>query len=257
LIILQNAIRTNHIIALFVDLDKFNKLELFYTDNPDGDILTLKGDEYRHCVKVKRHKVSDELTLIDGTGKIYKGIIQGIFKDEVIIKVIQVKEPALAPIKRILGIALTKNAERIEWCIEKVVEIGIDQIAIINTDRTERSRLKQDRLNKIVISAMKQSLNVKMPELSYYNSLKEFVVHFDSVPLKFMANGHENAPHLTELINLNSDILVLIGPEGDFTPQEISLAKNNGYSICSLGNSRLRTETAGVVAVTLINSQFK
>ena len=233
------------------------KLELFYSQNIVGNTIKLSGDEYRHCVKVKRHKSGDILKVIDGSGKIYQCTIKEIKKDEALLEINNYEEQISSAIKRIICIAPTKNIDRMEWFVEKSVEIGIDEIAIVHTDRTERTRIKLERLEKICISAMKQSLNVKMPMLLNFATLKETVEHYKNIRQKFIANGHENAAHFTSLYNAQEDsVLVLIGPEGDFTTQEIAFAKDHDLKVCSLGASRLRTETAGVVAITLINSSI-
>lgn len=228
-------------------------MELFFSKYIDKDHIILSNDEYRHCVKVKRHTISDKLNIIDGSGKLYQGIITEIKKNEVILQVINISELSSTASKKMVCIAPTKNIDRMEWFVEKSVEIGIDEIGIVFTERTERSVIKPERIEKIIISAMKQSLNIRMPSVIIHNCLQDLLVHYADVPQKFIAHGHENAPQLLDMLTEDQNSLVVIGPEGDFTTKEIQSAKEQGYSICSLGTSRLRTETAGVVAITLMN----
>lgn len=228
-------------------------LELFFSKYIDKNQIILSNDEYRHCVKVKRHTISDKLNVIDGSGKLYQGIITEINKNEVILQVINTSEVSPNTSKKMVCIAPTKNLARMEWFFEKSVEIGIEEIGIVFTERTERSGIKPERIEKIIISAMKQSLNIIMPSVIIHSSFQDLLVYYTDVPQKFIAHGHENAPQLLEMLTEDLSSLVIIGPEGDFTTKEIQSAKEQGYKICSLGTSRLRTETAGVVAITLMN----
>lgn len=228
-------------------------LELFFSKYIDENHIILSNDEYKHCVKVKRHTISDKLYVIDGSGKLYQGIITEINRNEVILQVISTSEVAPNASKKMVCIAPTKNLARLEWFFEKSVEIGIDEIGIVFTERTERFGIKPERIEKIIISAMKQSLNITMPSVIIHNCFHDLLVYYADVPQKFIAYGHENAPQFLEMLREDLNSLVVIGPEGDFTTREIQSAKEQGYKICSLGNSRLRTETAGVVAITLMN----
>ncbi|MEN8116270.1 MAG: RsmE family RNA methyltransferase, partial [Bacteroidota bacterium] len=150
-------------------------------------------------------------------------------------------------------IAPTKNIDRFEWFLEKCTEIGIDEITPILSEHSERKVIKPGRLEKIVVSAMKQSVKAYLPKLNELTSFNDLVKTSDA-PAKFIAhcNGGEK-PHLKNNIEPGKNVLILIGPEGDFSPAEVELAKENGFKEISLGTSRLRTETAGVVACHIVN----
>jgi len=152
-----------------------------------------------------------------------------------------------------IAISPTKNAERIEWFVEKAVEFGVDKISFAECKNTERPYLKQDRLEKIAISAMKQSLKASVPVIE---SLSRFagIVKSRNEEQAFIAYVDQSNPdHLQHVIKAGSSYLVLIGPEGDFTMEELSLALENGFRKVSLGTSRLRTETAGLAACHILN----
>ena len=153
-----------------------------------------------------------------------------------------------------IAIAPTKNADRLEWFIEKATEIGIDEISLILTKNSERRFQKTERLEKIAISGMKQSLKAYLPKINELTDYKKFI----ESPLnqqKLIAHLEENTLALSKT-TLANKVCVLIGPEGDFTQQEIDLAKANGFEMVTLGNARLRTETAALVATTLVNNLY-
>ena len=152
-----------------------------------------------------------------------------------------------------IAISPTKNADRIEWFVEKAVELGIDEITLLECDHTERQHLKIDRLEKMAISAMKQSLKAKLPVIHPLTSFRN-IVHTAGSVEKYIAHvDNENPNQLKNLIAAGSSYLVLIGPEGDFSDEELTLAENQGFKKISLGPSRLRTETAGLAACHILN----
>jgi 16S rRNA (uracil1498-N3)-methyltransferase len=152
-----------------------------------------------------------------------------------------------------IAIAPTKNTDRFEWFLEKATEIGIDEITPILTSHSERKTVNHDRFEKILISAMKQSLKAYLPQLNGLMSFKELVVS-NKTENKFIAYCDEiQKNHLKDLASKGNNTLVLIGPEGDFSPEEVLLAIENGFKVVSLGESRLRTETAGIVACHIVN----
>ena len=240
---------------------------LFYT--PDiAATHCLSEEESQHCVRVLRYDRGDEILLTDGRGTTYKARITNPHPKHCEFEVLSSEKQE--PHHRFhlhIAIAPTKNIERLEWMVEKCTEIGIDEITPLLCRFSERKTLRIDRLEKIVLSAAKQSLTPYLPVLHELTPFEEFVKSTGSLsPVagnqKYIAHCYEkDKRELKDEISANvahqSHITILIGPEGDFSEQEIDLALQNGYIPVSLGNSRLRTETAGVVAchtAVLLNS---
>ena len=153
-----------------------------------------------------------------------------------------------------LAIAPPKSSSRLEWLLEKAVEIGISQITPVVCVHSERRKTKNDRLEKVMIAAAKQSGQLWLPKLNGLERFDKFVRSVDGKTQRFIAFAHTANPHLFSKLAPNADVVVLVGPEGDFSPEELMLAVNYGFKGVSLGQSRLRTETAGIVAVAAINS---
>jgi 16S rRNA (uracil1498-N3)-methyltransferase len=209
-------------------------------------IAELTAEESWHCTKVLRFKAGDEIGLIDGKGNFYEGQLSIVNEKKCIANITsgprtQNKHPYYLH----LAIAPTKNIDRMEWLVEKAVEIGVDEITFVRCKNSERTVIKEDRLIKIAESAVKQSLQAFIPKI---NSLTNFAdILKVKTDLKFIAHCEEEIPkHLKSFDLKNKSSLVLIGPEGDFSIDEISQAKASGFSEISLGENRLRTETAGL-----------
>lgn len=228
----------------------------FVTDLSSGS-FELNKEESRHCIRVLRLKKGDQILVMDGKGSRYLAAIQN--PDSNACKVQLIKEES-QQVKRLyhltIAIAPTKNTDRFEWFLEKSTEIGIDRIVPVICQHSERKDLKRDRLEKILISAIKQSGQLFLPELTHSMPFKDLVrLPFDGD--RFIAHcepGEKNL--LKNSLSVGRNVLILIGPEGDFDPLEIKLALEQGFKPVSLGESRLRTETAGIVAchtVSLIN----
>jgi len=229
-------------------------MQLFYNPTIESDLF-LEKEEHTHATKVLRKKVGDTLHITNGKGDLFTcKIIQLISKKSFVS--IESKETFESKCNLTIAIAPTKNNNRTEFFLEKATEIGIKTIQPIICDRSERKILKIDRMQKIVTSAAKQSKNFNFPELRDPVSFKSFMSQsFNSK--KYIAHcENENLKReLHEMgLSKNSDVLILIGPEGEFTPKEIELAASNGFDELSLGESRLRTETAGIVATTLYHT---
>lgn len=212
----------------------------------DHTIAELTAEESWHCAKVLRFKAGDEIGIIDGNGNFYEGQLSVVNEKKCVANItygpkVQVKHPYYLH----LAIAPTKNIDRMEWLVEKAVEIGIDEITFVRCKNSERTVIKEDRLIKIAESAVKQSLQAFLPKI---NPLTNFTdVLKTNTDLKFIAHCEEESKtHLKSFDLKNRSSLVLIGPEGDFTKEEIALAKASGFSEISLGENRLRTETAGL-----------
>lgn len=223
------------------------------------DIMETKSlpeGESAHCIKVLRMRTGDEVIVTDGKGYRYScEIVKADPKHtEVQIKS-QVKVNDERDFRLILAIAPTKNSDRMEWMVEKAVEIGIDKIVLLQCDRSERKTLRPDRLRKVMISAMKQSLSAYLPELSEIMKFKEFVTKDKFDAQKFFGYCSDALPKksFVKECKPGGNIVVMIGPEGDFSLQEVDLAIENGFLPVTFGEKRLRTETAGVFAVCAVN----
>ena len=221
---------------------------LFFTDQIHDNTLILVGDEHQHCTTVLRKKLGDQLFITEGKGRIYTAEISNISKNQTECNILSVESKAPPTTALAIAIAPTKNASRIEWFVEKAIEIGISGLYFIHTARTEKKNINLNRIHKIAIAAMKQSLNVHLPQIMVFDQLKDFYLYSASkYEEKFIA--HCDLPGQMLPISIEKNAILMIGPEGDFTPQEISDAIQKNYIAVSLGSSRLRTETAGLVGL--------
>lgn len=229
-------------------------MQLFYTNNIEGNLAHLSVEEARHVVQVLRKKAGDAIDFVDGKGAFYKGEIIETGKKTCLINILEKREVPIDRPRLQIAIAPTKNIDRLEWFLEKATEIGIDEVIPVLCERSERKRIRQDRLEKIMLSAMKQSLKATLPKLRELTNLKSFIEEEHAIAQKFIAYCNDDElEHLQTLGNSGQSGLILIGPEGDFSPEEIARSKKHGFQGVSLGQSRLRTETAGVVACTIFN----
>lgn len=226
---------------------------IFYTQDINNGVAKLTDDECQHCSKVLRKKMGDEVYVTDGKGHLYSGTIGMISKREVEIVSLSEVEKQQAPHRIGIAISPTKNIDRFEWFLEKSTEIGITDIYPFLSKRSERKFIKPERLEKRMIAAMKQSKNLHKPTLHPLLALKEVVSGDINFENKYIAHCMEPESALQKLYTSGTDAIVLIGPEGDFTADEVSLAEANNWTEVSLGKSRLRTETAGFVACHLLN----
>lgn len=229
-------------------------MQLFFTPDLQTEIYTLDETESKHAVRVLRLNNGDELKLIDGIGNFYTAEITDANPKRCQIKVIS-KEAEFGKRKSYLHIAVapTKNIDRFEWFLEKATEIGIDEITPILCEHSERKVIKDDRLEKVIVSAMKQSIKAYLPKLNPLTPFSELIAApFDGK--KFIAHCYElDKRQLKNEIIQSPSNLVLIGPEGDFSEREVEQALQSGFTPVTLGNSRLRTETAAVVACHTCN----
>ena len=225
---------------------------LFYAPNIETS-QTLSEEESGHCVRVLRYSAGDEILITDGKGTTYTARITNPHPKHCDFEIIsREKQEPHHHFHLHIAIAPTKNIERLEWAIEKCVEIGVDEITPLLCRFSERKQLRTDRLEKIILSAAKQSLTPYLPVLHELTQYDEFLRNHQS-PITneqcFIAHCYkEDKRVLKEEIERGKDVLVLIGPEGDFSEQEVADALASGFVPVSLGNSRLRTETAAVVA---------
>ena len=223
-------------------------MNLFYTNDIKDNIGFFDEVETRHCIHSLRKQIGDVIHFVDGQGNWYEGIITSSSKKnfQVSIEKTELWKKNRSNYVHI-AIAPTKNIARFEWFLEKATEIGIDEITPILTFHSERKRIRVDRLEKIVLSAMKQSLKASLPKINELLKYKDFL-KLEHQHQKFIAFVEEQNLQLKDTIESAQDVIILIGPEGGFSKEEVDLAKNNNFVSVSLGSSRLRTETAGIVA---------
>lgn len=222
---------------------------LFYEKEPEKGYLD--EEESGHAVRVLRHKTGDVLQLTDGKGTLMEVKITDAHPKKCTFEIISSNTHA-RPSKYIhLAIAPTKNADRMEWLVEKAVEIGISELSLILCEHSERRVYKTDRLLKIAIAAMKQSHNFYLPRINELQPYSKFLEGVTQTH-KIIALLDNNAQQLSSL-SIKEDVCLLVGPEGDFSPKEITQALEKGFKSVLMGNSRLRTETAGLVGITLLN----
>lgn len=228
-------------------------MHVFYT--PDIDTCPeLPEEEAGHCLRVLRLGVGDEVMLTDGKGFFYKAVISAATGKRCQVKVVEkIEQEKFWKGHLHLAMAPTKNMDRIEWFAEKATEIGFDELSFLNCRFSERKVIKTKRIEKIVVSAMKQSLKARKPIVNEMTDFAKFMQR-DFQGQKFIAHCYEGEkPLLKEVLKPGEDALVLIGPEGDFSPEEVQKAEALGFQPISLGKSRLRTETAALVAVHMMN----
>ena len=231
-------------------------MQLFYTTNIQNGLAILDEDEARHTVQVLRRKVGDAMQLTDGKGNLYEGEIVELGKKTGVVGIKKTIEAYnKRPFHLHIAIAPTKNIDRFEWFLEKATEIGIDEITPLICKRSERTVVKHERLNGILISAMKQSLKTYLPKLNEAIDFQRFMKNdFSQVKNKLIAYCNDDTIRpLSIAYQKQENSVILIGPEGDFTEGEVGMAFEHHFIGVSLGKSRLRTETAGLVACHTVN----
>lgn len=227
-------------------------MNLFYVPGIADGISHLDAEESRHAMKVLRMVVGDKLTLTDGRGNWYYASIKNADAKKCTFAVQQKKYFPKKDYAIHLAIAPTKNADRIEWLVEKNVEMGIDEISFMQCQTSERKNIHIERIEKIAISAMKQSQQAWLPMINPLKPFREIVqIQADQ---KFIGHVDASNPHhLKSMAHPQKKYLILIGPEGDFSTEELELAHQHGFEKISLAANRLRTETAGMVACQILH----
>ncbi len=229
-------------------------MELFYS--PDLELtLQLPEEESRHCVKVLRHVVGDVISVIDGCGGLYEVEIVEAHQKRTSVKILSKQEDfGNMPYRLHIAVAPTKNIDRFEWFVEKATEIYCSELTPLLCRYSERKIVKGERVEKILLSAAKQSLKASVPVLHEMTEAKKFIAEVDCKH-KFIAHCYDDIEkeHLMAVCPKGEPVVIMVGPEGDFSREEVELALENGFKSVSLGTSRLRTETAGVVAVNIVN----
>ncbi len=224
-----------------------------------GQQIYLDEDESAHCYKVLRLRPGEVISIIDGCGHFYEAELTLCDKKSCAATITDIATDVyIRKYRNHVAIAPTKNIDRFEWFVEKAVEFGIDEITPLLCAHSERKVLKIDRIIKIAVSAVKQSGNVIMPIINELTPYKDFVAHCNA-PCKMIAHCEpQEKKYFAQNVAAGQDSCTLIGPEGDFSDEEIAMALHKGFLPTSLGNTRLRTETAGVAAcafLALINGK--
>ena len=229
-------------------------MQLFYVPNISGAEVILDETESKHAIRVLRLQKGNHVQIVDGKGGFFEAEIADANPKKCRLSIIKTQpEFGKKDFHLHIAIAPTKNIDRFEWFLEKATEIGIDEITPLLTSHSERKTVNPERLEKILVSAMKQSLKAYLPKLNSLTTFKELVTSNISEN-KFIAYCDEiQKNHLKDLVNKGKNSLILIGPEGDFSPEEVEFAIENGFEVVSLGSARLRTETAGIVACNIVN----
>jgi 16S rRNA (uracil1498-N3)-methyltransferase len=228
-------------------------MQLFYTPNTITDSYTLNIEESAHCIRVLRLREGDEIFLTDGKGGLFKSVIISDDSKHCTVKIIETSHDyGKRNYFLHIAIAPTKNIDRVEWFLEKATEIGVDEITPLICEHSERRSVNAERLNKIITSAMKQSLKAYLPKLNKETKFEEFIKQ--QLPFsKYIGYCSDDTKKLKDFYKCGNDAVILIGPEGDFSETEVMKAKENNFIPVNLGNSRYRTETAALVACHTIN----
>jgi 16S rRNA (uracil1498-N3)-methyltransferase len=238
-------------------------MNFFYSPDPILHIHVLNEQESRHCIKSLRMRTGDQLCLTDGKGNVYTAkIIDDNIKACSLEIIDKIENYPRLPYHLHIGIAPTKNSERLEWFIEKAVEIGISKITTLLCENSERTSVKTDRIERLMISAIKQSLRIDLPEFTnkvpFTSFLEKTKNSYTQKYIAYCGKLEQPAVPLQALCKPHTDTLILIGPEGDFTPNEVHHAIACEFIPISLGKFRLRTETAALLAcatVQIINEE--
>jgi 16S rRNA (uracil1498-N3)-methyltransferase len=230
---------------------------LFYTPDISSGTYTLPEEESKHAVRVLRLGLGDKISLVDGKGGWYDAEISDDNPKRCSVKVLEAKKNVGKRSWQLhIAVAPTKMMERLEWFMEKATETGIDTISLLDCANSERTTVKTERIVKVAVSAMKQSLKAYLPEINEVSAFKKFMETakgFEGEKFIAHCNYRGTLPHIKNAYAPGKNVLVLIGPEGDFTPEEVKLALENGFKEISLGSSRLRTETAALYACMALN----
>jgi 16S rRNA (uracil1498-N3)-methyltransferase len=230
----------------------------FYEEDlTEGRSFNLNEDTSRHVIQVLRMREGEKLTLTNGKGQVLIVEIVSPDKRSTGVKVLSTS-PVTPPVNKLtIAISLLKNEPRFEWFLEKATEIGVKEIIPLICERTEKQNFRYDRMNKIMISAMLQSQQGWLPVLHHPTKFKD-VVELQSFDKRFIAHclGDNKSSLNNETVKAPGNNIILIGPEGDFTPKEVALSLENNFKAVSLGNTRLRSETAGIYAAVILLSSL-
>lgn len=229
----------------------FIYMQLFYSEHTTPTTILLNEEESVHCTKVLRHSIGHTIQIIDGKGTLYDAEIIEIHKKQTLCSIKAAHTNfGVHPYFLRMCVAPTKNIDRFEFFLEKAVEMGVNEIIPLQCDNSERTIIKPERLERICISAMKQSYKAQKPFIAPIQKCSTILTNkYEGVCCIAHCSGSEHKKSLFSLITKGISTTILIGPEGDFSPNEIALAQQNNWTEVHLGTSRLRTETAAIAAV--------
>ncbi len=234
-------------------------LPFFYSNEIKIDVIhfVLNEETSKHVVQVLRMQNGEQLQLTDGTGNLFTAEITDNNRKNCAVKILNTTSKQRPAINVTIAISLVKNSNRFEWFLEKATEIGVSEIVPLLCNRTEKQHFRHDRMKNILISAMLQSQQTRLPVVHEPTKYIEYIRNITEKGFqqKFIAHCEEETSKeqlVAKLLKVSKERLILIGPEGDFTNDEIAEALQNNFSPVALGNTRLRTETAGVVAASLL-----
>ena len=231
-------------------------MQLFYAPEISFPRYTLPEEESKHCVRVLRMGVGDELHITDGQGMLHRCKVVDDNVKRCVVEIVESTQAEPLPYHLVMAVAPTKNIDRYEWFLEKATEVGVGEIYPIESEHSERRQIKHERELKVITSAVKQSLKMYHPTLHELTPFKQVV----AMPFegdKYIAHCNSTLgerQYLGKLLKKGGRMLILIGPEGDFSPEEITFAVQNGFKPISLGDQRLRTETAAVAATMIVST---
>lgn len=225
---------------------------VFYSEDVENDRGTLSVEEIHHCIHVLRHKVGDTIFVADGKGKLCTCIILSIQKSVLQFEVLKSEYLPIPGNPTGIAMAYNKSMERMEWLVEKAVELGVSNIYFFDCQRAERSKVNEIKLRKVAISAMKQSRHGHLPEILICDSVSMLIAETGQFDQKFAAVCVKEQAPLSSFLSQPAKRIAIVGPEGDFTDEEIQLLIDAGFHPVSLGPTILRSETAGMVAASLL-----
>ena len=230
-------------------------MQLFLSTDIDQGNIVLDAIDSRHCIRVLRKTIGDNVKVTDGKGTLYSTKVIDPHPKHCLLSIVD--EQLINPIfqhELHIAIAPTKNINRTEWFVEKAIEIGVTQITFISTKHSERNKINLERIQKIMVSAVKQSNQFYLPRITGIENMTDYITLIAQSNKKcFIAALTQNSTALVQQ-NLNQPITIMIGPEGGFHPEELAYANRFGFDSISLGPNKLRTETAGVYACSVIRS---
>jgi 16S rRNA (uracil1498-N3)-methyltransferase len=228
--------------------------QLFYTASVSGSLAQITGDELHHLAHVLRKRAGDHISITDGYGTLYVAELLHINKNEAEATIISSEVTTKKPYRLHIALALLKNADRMEWCLEKLTEVGMDSFTPVICDRSERQKWNLTRAQKIVLNAMKQSMQAYLPMVNDVQKFPEVVGGKGITGQRYIGMLHPESKPFAAHYERGTDVFILIGPEGDFTHAEAALARENGWIYLDLGSSRLRAETAALTAAIAIHT---
>ncbi|MEN9521666.1 MAG: hypothetical protein RL065_43 [Bacteroidota bacterium] len=239
--------------AFFIFVIQFNKMELFFCKDVDLLSFDLPENEAHHAVQVLRYQNGDDILITNGQGSFFNCKIIFTSKKKCTVQVLSEEKVAINKSKITLAIAPTKSRERMEWCLEKATEIGVNEIQFIQTQYSEKWNVANDRFEKVLISAIKQSGQAWLPKLNSIISFEKFIQDSKGNTQNFICHNLDNSS--SQILNVatkHDSTIIAIGPEGGFSDKEIQYAVSNNFKCVLLGNNRLRTETAAITALSIL-----